>query len=141
VLSGKVELGTKSGAIVLAPERTHTKILAGQTPGLPIVDGASLAIEAAVDGYLAGDPSAFDTLLAVASTADAITLVDLAIIDAAHRPAVLAKLGQLAPPPAGVTSDSAAANADHLARWREDIVIAHQMTHSIPPSKSHRKFP
>ncbi|MDB4953014.1 MAG: hypothetical protein JWO36_583 [Myxococcales bacterium] len=140
VLSGKVELATKSGAIVVAPAGTHTKILAGQAPGLPLRDAGDVAFEAAIDGYLAGDPSAFDTVLALASPADAITLIDLAIIDAPHRPAVLAKLGQLAPPPEGVTIDGAAANQHQLERWREAIMITRFMSHSVPSPKSGKQM-
>lgn len=120
VLSGKVELATKSGAIVVAPAGTHAQLVAGALPGLPIADGAPAELEDAAAHYLAGSPA--DALLAIATPRDAITIIALAAADAGARRAALARLAELSPPPAGVTIDGAASDAAQLARWRDAII-------------------
>ncbi len=115
---GKVELATRSGAIVVAPRNTHAAILAGNQPGLPVVDGASQDVEAAV---VRGD---FETLIAAARPEDAITLVNLAVVDPARRRAAVTRLDELVTAPAGVTRDTAIADPYVLERWRDDIVAA-----------------
>jgi len=112
VQSGQVELATKSGALVVAPAGTHAKIAPGDQPGLPFVDGAPPQLEDA----------AVADVIALATPADAITIVNLAVVDPAHRAPALARLAVLSPPPAGVSVDGAAADVGQLTRWRDDVV-------------------
>jgi len=116
VQSGHVELATKTGTSVLAPAGTHARILAGSQPGLPIIDGASAEIERAVDDYLAGKgPGA---LLAAATADDAITLVNLAIVDPAARHAATDRLAELVP-----LLDAPGDDLQRLMRWRAELVV------------------
>jgi ferric-dicitrate binding protein FerR (iron transport regulator) len=140
VRSGKVELVAATGAIVVVPAGTHAQIHAGQQPGLPIVDGTEPGVEDAVEAYLGGDLTAIEPLLDAATATDAITLVDLAIIDADHRQEVLDKLAELSPPPAGVTIESAMAGGKDLERWQDDVVRAHLATHA-PAGKRSKAAP
>ena len=122
VLSGLVELATKSGAIAVAPEGTCAAILAGQRPGLPHASNARPELVAAVHAYERGEPDAFDTLLRVADHRDAITLIALAAIDTRGR-VVLERLVELSPPPdAEITVDGALEDPAQLAAWRTDII-------------------
>jgi len=122
VQSGRVELATKSGAVVVAPLGTCAAILAGQRPGLPLGDGANTAMQNAVRAYDRGEVGALDTLLAAAETRDAITLIALAAIDA-NPTRVLARLMELSPPPdAEITVDTALSDPEKLAAWRTDII-------------------
>ncbi|MGN6110759.1 MAG: FecR domain-containing protein [Kofleriaceae bacterium] len=121
VLTGLVELETPTGAVVVAPAGTHAAIAPGRHPGLPITDGASDAIEAAAAAQLEGRPGAVDALLAAAGPEDAITLVNLAVIDPPHRERALRRLAELAPPPPGLLDD-ALRDPSALAHWR-DLVI------------------
>jgi len=61
-------------------------------------------------------------VIALATPADAITIVNLAVVDPAHRAPALARLAVLSPPPAGVSVDGAAADVGQLTRWRDDVV-------------------
>jgi hypothetical protein len=122
VLTGLVELATKSGADVVAPEGSCAAILPGQRPGLPHARGTRAEFVAAVEAYDRGDAAAFDRLLALADRRDAITLVALAAIDTRRR-AVLERLMELSPPPdAEISVDSALVNPDHFGTWRNDIL-------------------
>ena len=117
---GQVELATKSGAIVVAPAGTHATILPGRVPGLPVADGAPREVEAAVAAIDHGDAGAVAALLAAATPRDAITLVNLAALDDAHRRVVLERLATLSPPPAGTTVDSAM-DPKQLQPWMDDV--------------------
>jgi len=107
VLSGKVELAAREGLIVVAPAGTHAAILVGNRPGLPIAATASPELEAAVHAYERGEPDGLTRVLATATDSDAITLVNLAILE----PTNLTVLQRL-----GVTT------AESLEQAREDIV-------------------
>jgi ferric-dicitrate binding protein FerR (iron transport regulator) len=122
VLTGLVELATKSGADVVAPEGSCAAILAGNRPGLPHARDTRAEFVAAVGAYDRGDPAAFDRVLALADRRDAITLVALSQIDPRRR-AVLERLTELSPPPdAEITVDSALTDAAQFALWRNDIL-------------------
>lgn len=107
VLSGKVELAAREGLIVVAPAGTHASILPGNRPGLPIATTATPELEAAVHAYERGEADGIARILAAATDSDAITLVNLAILE----PTNLTVLQRL-----GVTS------AEALQQAREDIV-------------------
>ncbi len=122
VLTGVVELATKSGAVVTAPEGSCAQILAGQRPGLPVANGARPEIVDAVHAYDRGDAGALDRLLAIADRRDAMTLIAAAAIDPRGR-AVLERLMELSPPPdAEISVDSALSDPAHFAAWRTDIL-------------------
>ena len=123
VQSGMVELASDKDAIVVAPAGTEARLLAGRKPSLPVVDTTSAELRAAVSAY--EQSGTIDDVLARATEADAITIVNLAVLRADARPRVLARLAELVPPPAGVTVDSAATTPAHLARWQEDVVTLH----------------
>ncbi|MGE5186677.1 MAG: FecR domain-containing protein [Acidobacteriota bacterium] len=119
VQSGRVELAAKSRA-VLVPAGAHAQLAAGSLPGLPIADGARSELEDAAARYAAGGPA--EPLLAAATARDAVTLAALAGVDTAARPAALARLAALAPPPDGVTVAGAMKDPAQLARWRDAVV-------------------
>ncbi|HUJ61700.1 MAG TPA: hypothetical protein VLX92_24520 [Kofleriaceae bacterium] len=119
VAVGLVELATRGG-LVIAPAGTRTQILPGQRPGLPVADGASDALAAAVARYDAGDSAALAELYAAATPRDAITLANLAVVDAAARRGAVARLAALAPH--GYAADAALADPKILQAWRDAIV-------------------
>jgi hypothetical protein len=122
VFTGVVELATKAGATVVTPEGTCAAILAGQRPGLPHARDARAEVIAQVRAYDAGEPAAFERLLAVADRRDAITLVALAAIET-RKIAVLERLMELSPPPdAEISVESAADDPDHFAIWQQDVL-------------------
>ena len=120
VQAGKVELDMQGG-VVVAPAGTHAAIHPGRRPGYPIVDGADAAFEAAVADYERGASDALDRMLAAATPSDAITLINLVIIEPG-RVDVLRRLGEITSVPDGVTIDDATRNAATRARWREAVV-------------------
>lgn len=122
VLSGIVELATKSGALVVVPEGSCAAILAGQRPGLPVARIARPEVADAVRAYDLGEPGALDRLLAVADRRDAITLIAVAAFDP-RRKDVLERLMELSPPPdAEISVDSALEDPLHFGAWRNDIL-------------------
>ncbi|MGE0400055.1 MAG: FecR domain-containing protein [Kofleriaceae bacterium] len=123
VMSGMVELASDANAVVVAPAGTEARLLAGRKPSLPVASTASAELRAAVTAF--EQSGAIDGVLASATEADAITIVNLAVLRADLRPRVLARLAELVPPPEGVTIESAAAKPADLARWSEDIVTLH----------------
>jgi hypothetical protein len=120
VQSGKVELAVM-GEVVVAPAGTSAAIVSG-LPGLPVRGAASLELVAAAHAHHAGDPHAVDAMLAAAEPADAITVVALAAVARADRARVLARLAELAPPPPGVTVETATHDPAALVRWRDHIL-------------------
>jgi len=127
VQSGKVELGSGS-ALVVAPAHTHAKILAGRRPGLPVAEGS--ALDPDVDAVQRDAPGAIDALLAHATSRDAITLVYLAgVTDAAHRPAIIARLFALYPP-AHMSIDDVADPA-MFDMWRT-VIVSDYETGALP---------
>jgi hypothetical protein len=122
VATGIVELTTKSGAMVVAPEGACAAIFAGQRPGLPVARNARRELVAAVRAYDRGEPGALERLLAIADRRDAMTLIAVAAFDPQRR-AVLERLMELSPPPdAEISVDSALTDPLHFAAWRNDIL-------------------
>ena len=125
---GKVELETKSGAIVVATRRTSTAILPGRQPGLPVGDDASPALLGAVEDYQRGKPGAIERILAAATPNDAITVINLAAVlgdDRDHKHAVLQRLAELSPPPEEISVDKATTDPKMLGNWRLDVISGH----------------
>jgi ferric-dicitrate binding protein FerR (iron transport regulator) len=129
VQTGRVELQTKSGAIVVAPRKTSTAILPGRQPGLPVGDAASPALLGAVEDFQRGRPGAIERILAAATADDAITVINLAAVlgdDRDHKHAVLQRLAELSPPPTDITADRAATDDKVLGSWRSDVISGHR---------------
>jgi hypothetical protein len=121
VLTGFVELATKTGALV-APEASCAALLAGQRPGVPVGRGANPQVKAAAAAFDRGEPGAVAKLLASAEEQDSITLIAVATVDPVGRRAVLERLYELSPPPdVDVTVDSAMENPAMFEIWRRDI--------------------
>ncbi|MBA3542063.1 MAG: FecR domain-containing protein, partial [Deltaproteobacteria bacterium] len=123
VISGKVELqAAAEGQIIVAPAGTHAAIRPGNRPGLPMVKASSMALAEAVAAYDRGDAGAVQAVLAAATETDAITLVNLAVVEPGN-PHVLQRLGALAPS-AAWTVDVAMTDPGAVVKWREEIVSA-----------------
>jgi hypothetical protein len=120
VLSGQVELATKSGAIVTAPAGTHARICHDR-PGLPVDDAAPTALVAAVDAYDRGDASRIDAMLAAAGPTDAVTIANLALLERPRRRDILVKLDRLSPHPLDVSIDDAVTDPAKLQAWLDDV--------------------
>ena len=127
VMSGLVELATKSKMTVVVPEGACAAIFAGQRPGLPHARDARPEIVTALRAYERGAPNALEQLLAIADRRDAITLISLAAThleptDPIGR-AVLERLMELSPPPdAEISVDSALEDPNHFGMWRNDVL-------------------
>ncbi len=126
VQTGRVELETSKGAVVLAPAGTHARLLPGRRASLPLIDKASSAITAAVAELEDGKPDAIAHVLAAATKADAITIANLArIVTVAQRPTVLKTLITLVPAPGCATVSEAVANQDLLEIWYDHVYLIH----------------
>ena len=120
VLSGKVELD-EQGGIIVAPAGTHAAIHPGRRPGYPIALGASEEFETAVADYERGVAGALGRMLAAATASDAITLINLAIVEPG-RVEVLRRLGEITSVPEGVTMDAALTDPAARGLWRQAVV-------------------
>lgn len=127
VQSGKVELATgTAGAVVVAPMRTHARLLPGRRPGLPVVDGAGPALAAAVDAFERGAATGIDQVLAAAAPSDALTVANLAeLVPAADKRRVLDRLAQLSPPPQELSVDDVVADRALYEMWFDDVILQH----------------
>ncbi len=124
VLSGKVELAADAhGVIVVAPAGTHATIRPGRHPSIPIANGASDALAAAVAAYDRGEATAIAAVIAAATESDAITIANLAVLEPANL-AVQRRLGEIAPNRAWSAAAVAPVATDALGAWREDVVAA-----------------
>ncbi|HEY5926937.1 MAG TPA: FecR domain-containing protein [Kofleriaceae bacterium] len=122
VMTGLVELATKSKMTVVVPEGACATILAGQRPGLPYARTARVELVDAVRAYDRAEPGSLERLLALADRRDAITLIAAAAIDP-RASAVLERLMELSPPPdAEISVDSALEDPNHFGQWRNDIL-------------------
>lgn len=126
VQTGRVELETANGAVVLAPAGTHARLLPGRRASLPLIDKASSAITAAVAELEAGSPDAIAHVLAAATKADAITIANLArIVTVAQRRTVLETLTTMVPAPGCATVAEVLANLDLLEIWYDHVYLIH----------------
>jgi ferric-dicitrate binding protein FerR (iron transport regulator) len=140
VQSGMVELESRPDALIVAPAGTTTHLLAGRRPSLPISDGASEVMRAAVADYERGDLAAIDRLLANAQQVDAITIANLVVLaPMTQRAAIFARLADLVPPPEGVTVEMAATTPAKWSLWRDEVVVAHQSERILDDQQ--KKFP
>lgn len=137
VLSGKVELETGKGAVVLAPAGTHARLLPGRRASLPLIEGASPELARAVGELEAEQPGALARVLAAATRADAITIANLVRVvptEAARR-TVLAKLATLVAAPQCMTIDEALADKELLEMWLDEAYLVHLGASDGLPSK------
>lgn len=123
VLSGKVELESGTGGVVVVPHGARARLLAGRRAGLPLVVGAGPALAAAVRDHEEGVAGALPRLLEAATAEDAITVANVAVITPpADRRAVLERLDQIFPVPAPHTLDEALADRAVLDAWLQQVV-------------------
>jgi hypothetical protein len=126
VLTGQVELETRSGAVVLAPAGTHARLLPGRRASLPLVDGANPKITAAVAELEAGSPDALAHVLAAATKPDAITIANFVrVAPEAQRRRVLETLATLVPIPQCTTVDEVLADKDLWEMWFDEVYLVH----------------
>jgi ferric-dicitrate binding protein FerR (iron transport regulator) len=127
VQSGKVELATgTAGAVVVAPMRTHARLLPGRRPGLPVVDGAGQALEAAVAAFERGAADGIDRVMAAATPTDALTVANLAeLVPPAQKRRVLDRLAQLSAPPQELSVDDVLADHALYEMWFDDVILQH----------------
>lgn len=126
VLTGKVELETGGGAVVMAPAGTHGRLLPGRRASLPLSDRAGPQITAAVAELEAGKPEAIDKVLAAATRVDAITIANLVrVAPATTKRRVLERLAQLVPAPQCTTIDEALEHADLFEMWFDEVYLVH----------------
>lgn len=121
VLTGKVELEHASGAVFVAPGRTHTRLLAGRRASLPLIEHASNAVTAAVAAWDA--TGGLDGILAAATPADAITIANLAKIESPRRADVLVRLQELFPAPQQLTIVEALADPVMFGMWFDEVLL------------------
>lgn len=126
VLTGKVELETGNGAVVMAPAGTHGRLLPGRRASLPLSDRAGPEITAAVADLDAGKPDALARVLAAATKVDAITIGNLArVAPAADKRRVLERLAMIVPAPQCTTIDEALEYPDLFEMWFEEVFLVH----------------
>ncbi len=137
VLTGQVELETSKGAVVLAPAGTHARLLPGRRASLPLVEGASSKIVAAVAELEAGAPDALAHVLAAATKADAITIANLVrVVPDAQRRTVLQTLATLVAAPQCTTIDEALADKELWDMWFDEVYLVHVGASDGLPSRS-----
>ena len=140
VESGKVELESGPDALIVAPAGTKTRLLAGRHPSLPVSDGASDLVRAAVADFERGDQSAIDRLLASAQQLDAITIANLVVLAPMdRRAAFFARLADFVPPPDGVTLEMAVTTPKQANLWVNEVVVTHLGEHALDTQQ--KKFP
>ncbi|MDQ3366413.1 MAG: FecR domain-containing protein, partial [Myxococcota bacterium] len=124
VRTGRVELEAAAGIVIVVPAGAHARLLSGRRASLPLVAGASLALVAAVAAFDGGASGAPAQVLAAAAPADALTVIHLALlVGAPERRAVLERLMDLAPAPAGATVEQVLVEPARFDAWLEDIVL------------------
>jgi hypothetical protein len=127
VQSGKVELATGTGAIVVAPRGTKAHLLAGRRPGLPVVNGAGPVLVAAVAAFERGAPDGIERVLGAAQERDALTVANLALLVAspAEKRRVLEQLAVLVPPPQQLSIDDVLGESTFFEMWFDEVILQH----------------
>ena len=134
VVTGKVELETGSGAVVVVPAGSHARLLQGRRASVPLSDQAGARIEAAVRDLEGGVTDALAGVLAAATIDDVVTVANLAVIvPAAHKRQVLQRLAELVPAPQGLTIDEALADRTMFEMWFDEALLVH-IGASVPKS-------
>jgi hypothetical protein len=133
VRSGKVELESGAGGVVVVPHGARARLLAGRRAGLPLGPGASPELEAFAHAYEGGERGALARVLAAATADDAITVANLArMAPPAERREVLARLEQFFPAPAPHTIDEALADPAILDAWIAQVVDFAMLRGALP---------
>lgn len=127
---GRTRLVVTHGAVSLeghgrtayVPYGAEVHTVPGRGPGTPVATGAPPALIAAVDRLDRGD-GALDAVLALTTPRDAITVWNLlANAGPAARPALMARLHELAPQPEWcLDEDILAGKPETLEAWRESF--------------------
>ncbi len=133
VVTGKVELETGTGTVVVAPAGSHARLLPGRRASLPLSDRARPELIAAVRALEAGAADGITQVLAVATVGDAITVANLAqVAPQLHRRAILERLAELVPPPQQLTVDEALADGALFEMWFDEVVLIHLGVSHLP---------
>jgi ferric-dicitrate binding protein FerR (iron transport regulator) len=126
VVTGKVELETGNGAVVMAPAGTRARLLPGRRASIPISDRASPKLASAIAGFEAGQPDALRQVLELATVVDAITVANLAkVVPVAHKRTVLETLAKLVCPPQDLTIDEALSDQALFEMWFDEVYLVH----------------
>lgn len=124
VITGKVELETGTGVVVVAHAGTTTRLLPGRHASVPLSDKAGEAIKKAVAELDAGAPDALAHVLAAATLEDALTIATLArMVSEAKRRSVLETLQTLVKAPQDTTIDEALADSALLDMWFLEVEL------------------
>ena len=129
VVTGKVELETGNGAVVMAPAGSRARLLPGRRASVPVSDRAGPKLVAAVADFEAGKPGALAAVLAAAGDLDAITIGNLVRVvpSVAEKRTVLETLAKLVCPPQKLTIDEALSDKDLFEMWfRRGVSRAHR---------------
>lgn len=131
VLSGSVELQTATGSVVKMLAGMHARLLAGRRPSLPLIEKANPQLVAAVEAYEHGAPDGLARVLAAATPADAITVMNLdKLVAPADKRIVYERLAQLSPIPQQLTIDEVIGDPDFLDMWFTDVETNYQVDRS-----------
>jgi hypothetical protein len=133
VITGKVELETGTGALVVAPRGTHANLLPGRRPSVPLSDKAGPVITAAVRDLEANVDGALDRVLAAATVVDAITIANLAEVVPDQKRKILERLAKIVPPPQDLTIDEALSDRALYEMWFDECVLVHLGASTVPP--------
>ena len=135
VVTGKVELESGTGALVVVPAGSHARLLPGRRAGVPLSDRAGAGIEAAVHDFEGGVANMLVGVLAAASRDDVVTVANLVgLVPAADRRRVLERLSQLVPAPQGLTIDEALADRALFEMWFDEAILVHLGISSVKNS-------
>jgi len=127
VTSGLIEFDWNARR-ALVPTGAVAMTRAGAGPGTPFFEDAAPEFRRALATWdITGDDTLLRTVLASARPRDAVTLLNLVqTVRAAERGLVLARLAQLAPPPAGVDTNAIlAGHFESLQPWWNQLGLRH----------------
>lgn len=133
VISGKVELETGKGTVVVAPAGSHARLLPGRRASVPVSDRAGAELVAAVHDFESGASDGLARVLEAARAEDAITIANLVeVVPAVDKRRVLARLAELVPAPQEVTIDEALGDRALWEMWFDEVVLVHAGVSSVP---------
>jgi len=126
VLTGKVELGTAEGKLIVVPAGSHARLLPGRRASVPLSDRAGPEITALVRQHENGVSDALARVLAASTSDDVITVANLAVlVPASQKRMVLERLAGLVPPPQSLTIEEVLADPVMFEMWFDEAVLVH----------------
>ena len=134
VVTGKVELESGTGALVVVPAGSHARLLRGRRAGVPLSDRAGARIEAAVRDFEGGVANTLTGVLEAATIEDVVTVANLVeLVGAYDKRRVLQRLSELVPAPQGLTIDEALADRALFEMWFDEALLVHL---GVSPAKT-----